>query len=160
VREAPTTTLRQRSAKVAVHTPTGSADGTVTFPATATMTVAGVGGLPELSDPALAIDYVRGAVDIVPYGGAEVRGASTIRYSFDVDLDIAAVQAATPSHQAGLLALKASIGRPTFYADVWVDSRRLVRRVQFPLDKRDKRPGYREAVIERLVTVDFFDYNG
>jgi hypothetical protein len=124
------------------------------------MTSKGTGSPPELIDPALAVDYVRGAIDIVPYGGAEVRGASTIRYSFNVDLDIAAAHASDAPRQAAVGAIRTALGRPTFYADVWVDTAGRIRRVQVPLDKRDKRPGYRDAVLEKLVTVDFYDYNG
>jgi len=39
------------------------------------------------------------------------------------------------------------------------DSAGRVRRVQVPVDRRDKRPGYKDVVLERLVTVDFYDYN-
>ena len=86
-----------------------------------------------------------------------MRGASTIRYSFDVDLDVAVHATPRPPTRPADVEGR---HRPT---DVLrgrlVDSRRLVRRVQVPLDKRDKRPGYQQAVLERLVTVDFFDYN-
>lgn len=156
---APAITLRQGTARVAVDTPTGTATGTITFPLAARMTARGTGTAPELSDPILAVDFVRGAVDVVPYGGGEVRGASTIRYSFDVDLDVAAAHATDEEHRAAITAVRAAIGRPTFYADVWVDSAGRIRRVQVPLDKRDKRPGYRQAVLEKLVTVDFYDYS-
>lgn len=157
---APDRTLRQRSAKVSVETPTAKSSGTVTFPTTDHVTVSGSGPSPELDDPLEVIDLVRGAVDIVAYGGAEVRGASTIRYSFDVDLDVAAQDASTEARRAQLRQVRADLGKPTFYADVWIDSQRRIRRVQVPLDRRDKRPGYTAVVLERLVTVDFYDFNG
>jgi hypothetical protein len=176
VRGAPAVTLRQARARVTVETPEASSVGEVTFPEGGRLTLTGAGyrgavaaGSPpdvlpaalrrvELTDPATVLDLVRGAVDITPYGGAEVRGAGTIRYSFDVDLDVAANDASTPARRAAIQQIRASLGRPTFYADVWVDSAGRVRRVQVPMDPHDKRPGYREVVLPRLITIDFYDY--
>lgn len=157
---APEVTLRQRSARVAVETPTARSAGVVQFPATVSVKVDGRGSSPELEDPLEVVDLVRGAVDIVPYGGAEVRGASTIRYSFDVDLDVAAQNASTPERRRQLEAAKAQLGAPTFYADAWIDASGRIRRVQVPVDRHDKRPAYTAVVLERLVTVDFYDFNG
>ena len=159
VHAAPDITTHQRSARVTVDTPTATSAGTIVFPTTQQVRVNGAGASEELGDPVSVLDLVRGAVDIVPYGGAEVRGASTIRYSFDVDLDVAALHAPTAAARARIEQAKAALGRPTFYADVWVDSAGRVRRVQVPVDRRDKRPGYKDVVLERLVTVDFYDYN-
>ena len=156
---APDVTLHQRSARVAVDTPTATSAGTIVFPATQHVRVDGAAGSEELGDPVSVLDLVRGAVDIVPYGGAEVRGASTIRYSFDVDLDVAALHAATSDGRARIEQAKAALGRPRFYADVWVDGAGRVRRVQVPVDRRDQRPGYKDVVLEKLVTVDFYDFN-
>jgi hypothetical protein len=160
VGSAPDATVRQQSASVAVDTPSAKSSGTVRFPLTEDVKVEGVDPAPEVVHPLDAIDYVRGAVDIVPYGGAEVRGASTIRYSFEVDLDVAAAHAPTPERRRELELEKQALGRPGFYADVWIDSQGRVRRVQVPVDKHDKRPAYRAVVLERLVTVDFWGFNG
>ena len=157
---APDVTLRQRTARVAVETPTARSAGTITFPDRADVSATGRGDSPELADPLEVVDLVRGATDIVPYGGGEVRGASTIRYSFDVDLDVAAAHATTDARRQQLQQARSALGAATFYADVWIDSKGRIRRVQLPVDRHDKRPAYREVVLERLVTVDFYDFNG
>jgi hypothetical protein len=103
--------------------------------------------LAEFSDPAVAIEVVRAAVSIVPYGGAEVRGASTIKYELDI----------APSPD-----LLARLGRPlkgdTFYADVSIDAQRRIRQVAYPLDLNEKRPSDTHKILAKLVTVDFYDF--
>lgn len=78
----------------------------------------------------LALAFLRGARNVLPYGGEEVEGASTLRYSFVVDLD-QAVAASPPADQPALRAAARAIGGIQEPADVWLDGAGRVRRVQF-----------------------------
>ena len=82
-----------------------------------------------------ALALLRGAQNVLPYGGQEVQGASTMRYSFVVNLATAA--AAAPADQRpALVAAARAIGNVDEPADVWLDSRGRVRRLQFATDPR------------------------
>jgi len=82
-----------------------------------------------------ALAFLRGAQKVLPYGGQEVQGASTMRYSFVIDL--AAAEAASPPGQRPALAAAAgAIGDVLEPADVWLDSNGRVRRVQFATDPK------------------------
>ena len=112
---------------------------------------------PELADPLAMVDMVRGAVGVVSYGGVSLRGAATFRYELTVDV-AQAVAAAPVTRRDEVAALGERLGSPSFYADVWVDDRGRVRRVQVPVDKASRRPGTRDRTMPALVTVDLFDY--
>jgi len=112
---------------------------------------------PELADPLALVDMVRGAVAVEPYGGQAIRGVSSFRYELVVNVDRAL--AASPSHRRDeVAALAGRMGRPSFYADVWVDGDGRLRRIQVPVDKATKRPGNRDRNTPAVVTVDLFDY--
>lgn len=97
----------------------------------------------ELRDPLVALDVVRHVVTVVPFGGAEVRGASTIKYLLDV---------APPPELATKLG---GLHRDTFYADVFIDSAGRIRRVTLPVDLDARRPSDTNEILAKLVTVDF-----
>ncbi|HZN15123.1 MAG TPA: hypothetical protein VFB78_12680 [Acidimicrobiales bacterium] len=149
VATAPDRTLAAGTAKVAVATANSVATGTIDFgtgaarmhvtPATATE--------PELTNPVVAIDIVRAVASVDPYGGAEVRGASTIKY----ELDIAPGEELTAKLGGGLRG-------PTFYADVYVDSQLRIRRVTLPVDLNERRPSDTHQILAKLITIDFYDF--
>ncbi|MEO7442941.1 MAG: hypothetical protein ABIW46_05340, partial [Acidimicrobiales bacterium] len=101
------------------------------------------GDYPELEDPLALVDLVRGAVEVVSYGGVSVRGVSTFRYEVVVNVDRAVVTA-PPGRREAVTALAARLVTPAFYADVWVDGAGRVSRVQVPVDKSTRRPGNRD----------------
>jgi len=101
-----------------------------------------------LRDPLLAVELLRGATNIEEYGGVEMRGASTIRYSFDVD-----------PRRASIAPLVVGLQRPTFYADVWIDTEGRVRQVLIPVDINETRPVRRSSRVPQVVTVQFFNYS-
>ncbi|MBV8961264.1 MAG: hypothetical protein JOZ37_05370 [Actinobacteria bacterium] len=106
------------------------------------------GGAPVLlRDPLLAVELLRGATQIEEYGGAEVRGASTIRYQFEVD-----------PKRASVGPLVVGLTRATFYADAWIDSAGRVRQVVVPLNISETRPVRRSSRVPAAITVQFFDY--
>jgi hypothetical protein len=153
VAAAPDITLRAVRASVEAATSDTTSTGSVDFgPRTARMTPAGrqADRAPVLlTDPLLAVEVLRGATNVVEYGGVEVRGASTIRYQFDVD----------PTH-ATLGSLVAGLRRPTFYADAWIDGQGRVRQVLVPADINETRPVRRSSRVPQVITVQFFDYSG
>lgn len=106
----------------------------LTGPPTAVVAAAGsrVGPLTTLLvRPGLGttLAFLRGATKVIRYGGEEVRGVSTFRYSFVVDL--AAAAAASPSAERPVLdAAAAAIGPVLWPADVWLDDKGRVRRLQ------------------------------
>lgn len=112
---------------------------------------------PELDQPLAVVDLVRGAVEVVSYGGTAVRGVSTFRYETLIDVD-RAIRSTPPERREALHAFADRLPARTFYADVWVDGEGRIRRVQLPVDKTAERPGSRERAKPRLVTVDLFDY--
>jgi hypothetical protein len=78
----------------------------------------------------LAVAMLRGAVKVLPYGGQEVEGTSTMRYSFLIDLSMAAM-ASPVSQRAALTSAAAAIGNIEFPGDAWIDRLGRVRRLQF-----------------------------
>jgi hypothetical protein len=101
-----------------------------------------------LRDPLLAVELLRGATDIEEYGGVEMRGASTIRYSFDVD-----------PRRASIAPLVTGLQRSTFYGDVWVDTQGRVRQVLIPLNINETRPVRNSSRVPEVITVQFFNYS-
>ncbi|MGI8684507.1 MAG: hypothetical protein ACR2MO_05365 [Acidimicrobiales bacterium] len=114
---------------------------------------------PELTDPGSVVDLVRGALASVSYGGAAVRGTSTFRYETVINVERAVAE--TPSDRRPRMeAFAESLGAPAFYADVWIDGEGRLRRIQVPVEKTTQRPPDRAKELPRLVTVDFFDFEG
>jgi hypothetical protein len=81
----------------------------------------------------LALAFLRGAEKVLPYGGEEVEGTSTLRYSFVIDL-AAAIAASPPDQRPALTAAATFIGNVLEPADVWLDGAGRVRRLQFATD--------------------------
>jgi hypothetical protein len=81
--------------------------------------------------PGLGTDlaFLRGAVKVSPYGGQEVRGVSTFRYSLLVDLAVAIANSPAADRPA-LQAAADAIGPVVWPADVWLDTSGRVRRLQ------------------------------
>jgi hypothetical protein len=75
------------------------------------------------------VALLRGATKVTSYGGEEIRGVSTYRYTFDVDLS-AAIAASPPSDRPALQAAADAIGPVLWPADVWLDSQGRVRALQ------------------------------
>lgn len=161
VAAAPDRTLAAGSARFEAAAPGAQAAGAVRF--------AGAGGLggvrrsgawsrhPELAHPAAVVDLVRGAVAVVAYGGAALRGESTFRYEAVINVE-RAVRTTPTARRAGMEALAGALGVPAFYADVWVDGAGRIRRVQLPLAKTTRRPHNRDRRQPELVTVDYFGF--
>jgi hypothetical protein len=85
--------------------------------------------------PGAATDlaFLRGAVKVLPYGGQEIRGANTFRYSIDVDLR-QAIAASPPSQRPALEAAYQAIGPVLWPADVWLDDQGRVRHLELAED--------------------------
>jgi hypothetical protein len=82
---------------------------------------------------ATAVAFLRGAVDALPYGGQEVQGVSAFRYSVHIDLGLAA--RSSPAEQRPALdAAAAAIGPVLWPADVWIDQRGRVVRLELAED--------------------------
>jgi hypothetical protein len=151
VAAAPDITLRSLRAKVEAATSDTTSTGSVDF-AKRTEQVTPAGRQADrapvlLTDPLLAVEVLRGATDVIEYGGVEVRGASTIRYQFEVD-----------PKRAALGPLVTALRRPTFYADAWIDGQGRVRQVRVPADINETRPVRRSPRVPQVITVQFFDY--
>lgn len=112
---------------------------------------------PELTQPLGVVDLVRGAREVVSYGGTAVRGASTFRYETVIDVD-GAIRSTPEARKNALRTFSGQLSARVFYADVWVDGQGRLRRVQLPVEKTPRRPGWRDRSRPELVTVDFFDY--
>ena len=81
--------------------------------------------------PGLGTDlaFLRGATKVFAYGGQEVRGVNTYRYSFLVDLNVAIADSPAADRPA-LQAAADAIGPVVWPADVWLDFGGRVRRLQ------------------------------
>jgi hypothetical protein len=82
-----------------------------------------------------ALALLRGATKVLPYGGEEVQGTSTLRYSFVVDLT-AAANASPVGQQPALETANQAIGDILEPADVWIDASGRVRQLQFATDPK------------------------
>ena len=80
-----------------------------------------------------ALALLRGAVDALVYGGQEVRGEGTLRVSVHIDLQQAA-RASPPEQRPALLEAAAAIGPVLWPADVWIDQRGRVVRLEMAED--------------------------
>jgi hypothetical protein len=104
-------------------------------------------------DPFANLDLLRGTVHILSDGGAEVDGASTIRYTLRID-PTRALAATPPDRQADLR--RVLQGRAAvFTMDVWVDSAGRARRLEVPTDLRATTPPTR---VDRLPIATDVDY--
>lgn len=85
--------------------------------------------------PGAATDlaFLRGAVKVLPYGGQEVRGVNTVRYSIDVDLR-QAIAASPPGQRPALEAAYQAIGPVLWPVDVWLDDQGRVRHLEMAED--------------------------
>jgi hypothetical protein len=111
----------------------------------------------EAADPFVAIDLVRGVTKIVPWGGAEVRGASAFRYQIQIDPQRAA--AAAPAERADILRrIAADAGGGVIHADLFIDSTGRIRRVQLPAELRSGTPPTRNDGEMIAVTIDYTDF--
>ena len=149
VMRSPERTAAAGRATATVATAGAQSDGPVDFATGAVrMTVRPpeASDAPELRDPLVALEIVRNAAKVVPFGGAEVRGASTIKYELDV------------APRADLAARLGGLHRSTFYADVFVDSAGRIRRVTVPLHLDERRPSDTNEILAKLVTVDFYGF--
>ncbi|MGH9166163.1 MAG: hypothetical protein ACRDZW_11740 [Acidimicrobiales bacterium] len=162
VRAAPDRTFAAGSARVEATSPDAQSRGRVAFddPASTPLAVKGRGGAaayPEMAEPLVLVDLMRGAVGVVSYGGVAVRGVSTFHYELNVNL-ARALPATPASRRDRVTALARQMGGDGFYADVWVDDAGRLRRVQVPVDKASRRQSDRNKILARLISVDFFDY--
>jgi hypothetical protein len=110
---------------------------------------------PFLSDPALALDVVPGAVRVVSYGGVEVQGTGTIKYELDVDP--AKALAAAPTVRRARL--RAALPAKQFYADVFIDTQGRIRRILLPADLDVPRQYGKSEITNEEMTVDFFEFS-
>jgi hypothetical protein len=110
----------------------------------------------RFGDPIADLDLLRGTQHILSDGGGEVRGASTARYTLDIDP--AQAMEATPVNRQP--ALKALFGGRTdqFQVDVWIDGKDRVRRVQVPTDLIHHTPATRPDFLPIADTIDFVDF--
>ncbi|MDQ3569534.1 MAG: hypothetical protein M3396_02710 [Actinomycetota bacterium] len=161
VSSSPDRTLREATAQVEAAAPDASSAGRVRFPGPrARLDLTGPGGAkayPELGEPLAVVELVRGALEVVSYGGTALREVSTFRYETVIDVDMA-VRATPEDRRAAMRAFADRLGAPAFYADVWLDGEGRIRRVQVPVDKTRSRPGSRQRSKPELITVDFYDF--
>jgi hypothetical protein len=85
--------------------------------------------------PGAAIDlaFLRGAVHVLPYGGEEIMGSNTFRYSVLIDLPTA-IANSPPDEQPELEAAYAAIGPVEWPVDVWLDDQGRVRHLEMAED--------------------------
>ena len=105
----------------------------------------------------LALDTLRGASSVQTYGGAEVQGSSTLRYTVRVDPNPAANAAAGPTASV----LQAEVGEQagSYPSDVWVDGRLRILRVQLPQDpKATVTTQSEDRVTLGVTTLDLMDF--
>ena len=161
VRSAPDRTLAEATAQVEAAAPDASSAGRVRLAlAEVQLQPTGPGAgkeYPELRNPLGVVDLVRGALEVVSYGGTAVRDEATFRYETVIDVE-QAVRATPEDRKAAVRAFADRLGATAFYADVWVDDEGRLRRVQLPVEKTTQRPATRDRSRPRLVTVDFFAF--
>lgn len=117
------------------------------------------GSLPEAlrgGNPFANLDLLRGTVHILSDGGGEVDGFSTIRYTLTIDPG----QAVTVTPAVRQAALRSVLqGRTAlFMMDVWIDSKRLIRRVELSTDLRPTTPSTRSDRLPIATDVDYLAF--
>jgi hypothetical protein len=154
--------FQARSGRLTVHEPRQRQAVSVLIAAGAGYLNRGSGwqGLPAVvpdsllgGDPFANLDLLRGAVHILSDGGAEIDGASTIRYTLTIDPERAL--AATPPDRRSDVRRILQGRRTGFTMDVWVDSLGRARRVQVPTDIQATTPVTR---VDRLPVATDVDY--
>jgi hypothetical protein len=85
--------------------------------------------------PGAATDlaFLRGAVKVLPYGGQEIRGVNTLRFSLQVDLR-QAIAASPAGQRPALEAAYEAIGPVLWPVDVWLDDQGRVRHLEMAED--------------------------
>jgi hypothetical protein len=119
--------------------------------------MAGLNQLPaslQGANPLLAVDLMRGVVSIDPYGGAEVRGASTIRYTVMID-PARAVAEAPPERADALRRSMAGSGAGQIKAEIYIDSLGRIRRIQLPAELKAGPPATRDDGEVLGATIDY-----
>jgi hypothetical protein len=107
-------------------------------------------------DPFANLDLVRGTVHILSDGGAEVDGASTLRYTLTIDPQ-QAISTTPPDRQAALRAVLQT-RTALFQMDVWIDSRLMIRRVEVATDLRPRTPSTRPDRLPIATDVDYVSF--
>ncbi len=118
--------------------------------------------------PGLGTDvaFLRGATRVAPYGGEEVRGVNTYRYTLEVDLPTA-ISASPPDQRPELEAAAAAIGPVRWPADVWLDAQGRVRRLQMAEDPQLHTTTTKANLLITedgnylaLTNIQFYDFGG
>jgi hypothetical protein len=111
-----------------------------------------------------ALALLRGAVDALVYGGQEIRGEGTLRVSVHIDLERAA-RASPADERPALLEAAAAIGPVLWPADVWIDPRGRVARLEIAEDPELHTTTTRGNLFITddgnplaLTDLDFFDF--
>ena len=88
-------------------------------------------------NPFFAIDVVRGATNVRPFGGRQVKGNTALQYRIDIDLDRAVDAAPDASRDALRAAIDPIRAGDGFTTDVFVDSNGRFVRIDLPRDLAD-----------------------
>jgi hypothetical protein len=117
--------------------------------------------------PGAATDlaFLRGAVKVLPYGGQEIRGVSTTRYSLVVDLPLAVANSPAAERPA-LEAADQAIGPVLWPVDVWLDAQGRVRHLEMAEDPEARTTTTKGNVVVFRDTgnplpftdLDFYDF--
>jgi hypothetical protein len=106
------------------------------------------------SDPARALQFLRGAADDVEEVGKEnVRGEPTTHLSMTVDLEKVAKQA--PGQRANIDRVVELSGVKEVPADVWIDGEGRVRRMKLVYPEMQVRPKQKTDIA---LTMELFDF--
>ncbi|MGH9149799.1 MAG: hypothetical protein ACRD0F_05605 [Acidimicrobiales bacterium] len=117
-----------------------------------------VGAGVQPGNPLVVLDLLAGAVGVEAYGGAAVRGASTLRYEGVVNPE-AAIAAAPAERRDILAAALRALGATAIPLDVWVDQAGRVRRTQLGDDLRALTTTTDRRGIPVVTTLDLFDFS-
>ncbi|HUS61150.1 MAG TPA: hypothetical protein VMY34_03070 [Acidimicrobiales bacterium] len=91
---------------------------------------------PTSTNPFLAVRLVRGATNVRPFGGRQVRGGSALQYRVEIETDRALANTPTAERPALREAFAAAKAARSFTADVFVDARGRITRIDLPRDLR------------------------
>jgi len=107
-------------------------------------------------DPFSNLDLLRGTVHILSDGGAEVDGASTLRYTLTVDPGLAL--ATTPPERRGALRGVLQGRTAQFMMDVWIDSKLLIRRIEVATNLKPTTLSTRADRMPIATDVDYVSF--
>ena len=107
-------------------------------------------------NPLVALDLLRGAVNVVSYGGVSVRGTATFRYELDIDPK-RAISRAPPDRRESLQATSSRLAK-RIPADVWIDSNGRVRRLQLGVDLRAHTTSTDQKGVPLVTVIDFVGF--